>query len=82
MPFREAHGVVASLVRTALDEGRRLSELGRDQLAASSPLLGEEFYSLLADRAWIESKRSEGGTALDRVREQLEQARATLEGAE
>jgi argininosuccinate lyase len=82
MPFREAHGVVASLVRTALDEGRRLSELGRDHLAASSPLLGEEFYSLLADRAWIESKRSEGGTALDRVREQLEQARATLEGSE
>jgi argininosuccinate lyase len=68
-------------VRTALAEGRQLSELSRDQLAASSPLLDDEFYGLLADRAWIESKRSEGGTALDRVREQLERARTALRGS-
>ena len=29
VPFREAHGVVAGLVRTALDSDRRLSELRR-----------------------------------------------------
>ncbi len=79
MPFREAHGVVASLVRTALGEGQQLSQLSREQLTASSPLLDDEFYALLADRAWIESKRSQGGTALDRVREQLEHARAALQ---
>jgi argininosuccinate lyase len=33
---------------------------------------------LLRDRAWLESKVSEGGTSLDRVREQLERARAVL----
>ena len=27
MPFREAHGVVAGLVRSAIDQGKRLSEL-------------------------------------------------------
>ena len=82
LPFREAHGVVASLVRTALGEGRQLSELSRDQLAASSPMLDDEFYALLADRAWIESKRSQGGTALVRVREQLERARTKLEDSQ
>jgi argininosuccinate lyase len=79
IPFREAHAIVGSLVRTALSDGRRLSELSSEELAAASPLLDEEFYSLLGDRAWIESKRSEGGTSLERVREQLERARAAVE---
>jgi argininosuccinate lyase len=78
MPFREAHGVVAGLVRTALDQGRKLSELTPEELAERSSLLDEEFYALLRDRAWLESKVSRGGTSLERVREQLERARAAL----
>jgi argininosuccinate lyase len=78
MPFRQAHGVVASLVRVALRDGKQLSELTREQLAEQSPLLDEEFYAVLRDGAWLESKVSEGGTSLDRVREQLERARAVL----
>jgi argininosuccinate lyase len=79
VPFREAHGVVASLVRRAISEGKSLSQLDRDELAMGSPLLDDEFYSLLRDGAWLESKVSEGGTALPRVREQLERARAALQ---
>jgi len=78
MPFREAHGVVAGLVRDALERGRPLSSFSRDELAAHSPLLDEELYALLRDRAWLESKVSEGGTSLPRVREQLEHARSAL----
>ena len=78
VPFREAHGVVAGLVRRAVDQGKRLSELDRDELAAASPLLDEEFYAVLRDGAWLESKVSEGGTSLNRVREQLDRARAAL----
>ena len=78
VPFREAHGVVAGLVRRAIEEGRRLSELTPEELAQQSPLLDDEFYALLRDGAWLESKVSEGGTSLARVREQLERARASL----
>ncbi len=78
LPFREAHAVVAGLVRIAVTEGRPLSQLSRDQLAGASPLLDEEFYSVLSDGAWLESKVSEGGTSLARVREQLDRARAAL----
>ena len=78
VPFREAHGVVAGLVRRALDQGKRLSELSRDELAAQSPLLDDGFYAVLRDGAWLESKVSEGGTSLARVREQLERARTAL----
>ena len=78
IPFREAHGVVAGLVRTAVDSGRPLSGLTESELREHSPVLDEEFYAVLSDGAWLESKASEGGTSVRRVREQLERARATL----
>jgi argininosuccinate lyase len=87
MPFREAHGVVAGLVRTVVDQGRQLSELTPDELRSHSELLvtphGEEqtdddYYKVLSRDSWLESKLSQGGTALARVREQLELARAVL----
>jgi argininosuccinate lyase len=82
VPFREAHGVVAGLVRTALDGGRQLSELTVEELAAHSETLAANrarFHEVLTQSSWLESKISEGGTALARVREQIELARATLD---
>jgi argininosuccinate lyase len=104
LPFREAHRVVAALVRVAVDAGKQLSELTPDELAAQSELFdtpkgtpqggghpkghtqrahgkqaGDEYYKVLARDSWLESKVSQGGTALPRVREQLELARAVLE---
>jgi argininosuccinate lyase len=82
VPFREAHGVVAGLVRAALDSAKKLSELTTDELAAHSRTLADhadEFREVLSQGSWLESKVSEGGTALARVREQLALARAVLD---
>jgi argininosuccinate lyase len=82
LPFREAHGVVAGLVRAALDTGRPLSQLSAEELAAHSETLSanhDQFQRVLAQSSWLESKISEGGTSLARVREQLELARAALD---
>jgi argininosuccinate lyase len=70
-PFREAHGVVAGLVREAVESGRPLAEV-------AVPALGEDAAVVLEHSSWLESKVSEGGTSLARVREQLERARALL----
>jgi argininosuccinate lyase len=91
LPFREAHGVVAALVRTAVDSRRSLSELTPEELGAQSALLlgpdgvpgagenpGHDYYEVLSRDSWLESKISVGGTALPRVREQLKLARAVL----
>src|SRR4051795_11552399 len=76
IPFREAHGIVGGLVRGALERGRALSELSPDELRELAPQLdGARLAELLREGAPLESKQSAGGTALARVREQLERAR-------
>jgi argininosuccinate lyase len=59
-------------------QGKELSALSRDELAAASALLDDEYYAVLQQGAWLESKVSEGGTSLNRVRAQLQQLRAEL----
>jgi len=81
VPFRQSHGIVAGLVRTSVESGRRLSELSREELARHSEVLDEEFYAVLAQRSWLESKVSEGGTSSPRLAEQLDRARAELADA-
>jgi argininosuccinate lyase len=80
VPFRQAHGIVAGLVREALASDRSLSDFSREELARHSQALDDEFYAVLSQQSWLESKVSEGGTALARVREQLSHARAELSG--
>jgi argininosuccinate lyase len=82
VPFREAHGVVAGLVRTVLDSGRQLSELSKEELAAHSQTLADhesQFRETLTQSSWLESKVSAGGTSTVRVREQIVAARALLD---
>ena len=78
VPFREAHGIVGGLVRAAGERDKELSELSREELAELAPQLDGRFYELLEQGAWLESKVSDGGTALPRVRDQLAQARHVL----
>jgi argininosuccinate lyase len=78
VPFRRAHGIVGGVVRAAVDQGKALSELTEAELAELAPELDGEYYELLGDRAWLESKVSDGGTSLARVRDQLAQARHLL----
>jgi argininosuccinate lyase len=81
VPFREAHGIVAGLVRHAVDQGRHLADISDEELARMAPQLDSGYRELLAAGAWLESKVSEGGTSLARVREQLDQAREAIAGA-
>jgi argininosuccinate lyase len=81
-PFREAHGIVAGLVRTAVGSGRTLSQLTPEEVGEHSDMLAAheaEFRAMLAQGSWIESKVSEGGTSLARVEQQLALARTVLD---
>ena len=78
LPFRDAHAVVGGLVRHALERGVRLSEIEPDRLAEFSELLDDEYYEVLAEGSWLESKLSSGGTSADSVGAQLELAGRAL----
>jgi argininosuccinate lyase len=81
VPFREAHGIVGGLVRGAVERGRTLSELSDAELGELVPQLDGSLRDLLRPESWLESKVSEGGTSLARVRDQLAQARHVLDEA-
>ena len=50
---------------TAVESGRVLSQLTREELAQHSEVLDDDFYAVLSQGSWLESKESEGGTSLD-----------------
>ncbi|MGE5550890.1 MAG: argininosuccinate lyase [Bacteroidota bacterium] len=78
MPFREAHGVVGRLVRTAVERGISLTDLPLSDLQAASPLIGEDAYAALSLEACLASKDVAGGTAPARVGGALAAARDRL----
>ncbi len=78
LPFREAHGVVGGLVRHAIDAGMPLSAISPEELAQHSELLDAEYYEVLGEGSWLDSKVSRGGTSAAAVAEQLEAAEASL----
>lgn len=71
LPFREAHGIVGDLVRLCVAEGRNLSDLGLEELAERSDQLDDEYYEVLKQGSWLESKQSEGGTSSDSLAAQI-----------
>jgi argininosuccinate lyase len=81
VPFREAHGIVGGVVRAAVERGKKLSELTEEELSELAPQLDGQFYELLDEGSWLESKVSDGGTAMARVRDQVAQARQVLREA-
>ncbi len=81
VPFREAHGIVGGLVRGAVERDKTLSELSDTELGELVPQLDGSLRELLQPASWLESKVSEGGTSLARVRDQLAQARHVLDEA-
>lgn len=79
VPFREAHGIVGSLVRHSIAEGKQLSELSDAELASFSDQLGDDYRALLSGAGWIESKQSQGGTSSKSLDRQFELAAAALD---
>mgnify|MGYP006390319835 CR=1 FL=1 len=78
VPFRDAHGIVGSLVRHAIANDKRLSELTDEELASFSNELGDDYRALLTGNGWLESKVSQGGTSSGALADQLALAQAVL----
>jgi argininosuccinate lyase len=73
VPFAEAHEIAGALVRRCEDAGVELIDLSPDDLAEVSSHLTAEVRSVLTVEGSINSRSGRGGTAVLRVREQLDE---------
>jgi len=78
MPFRDTHAVAAKLVRRAIAAGKRLEDLGLDELKSESGLFEADVYEAIGLDACLAKRRVKGGPAPERVREALSAARERL----
>ena len=78
VPFAEAHEIAGACVRRCEAEGIELTDLSADELAEISPHLTAEVRSVLTVDGSINSRSARGGTALARVREQLDEIGAAV----
>jgi len=78
VPFRDAHEITGALVRFCEEHGLELDEPTDAQYAGISPHLTGEVRSALTVEASLAARSAVGGTAPERVREQLALLRARL----
>lgn len=88
LPWRMAHQICATLVRLALSEGkseRDVTSTFVDRAAVEYPNYGQPLHLREASiriafspELSVNKRRVHGGTAPDRVREQIDESRATL----
>jgi len=75
VPFREAHHITGRAVKEAEERGCGLAELPLDALQAIDPRIASEVFDVLSVDASVRSRTSYGGTAPERVREQIAKAK-------
>ncbi|GAA1917593.1 argininosuccinate lyase [Nocardioides hwasunensis] len=80
VPFRDAHELAGACVRRCEELGCDLPDLTDEQLAEISPALTSEVRAVLTVEGSVSSRSGRGGTAPDRVREQLDELRAAGAG--
>jgi argininosuccinate lyase len=78
VPFREAHHITGRAVKAAEEQGCNLDALSLDTLRAIDDRIDERVFDVLSVDASVRSRISYGGTAPERVREQIAKAKDEL----
>jgi argininosuccinate lyase len=78
VPFREAHHITGRAVKLAEEQGVGLAELELGALQQIDARIDASVFDVLSVDASVRSRTSYGGTAPERVREQVARAREAL----
>jgi argininosuccinate lyase len=78
VPFREAHHITGRAVKLAEKRGCKLDELTIEDLKTIDERIDDRVFEVLSVDASVRSRTSYGGTAPERVREQIAKAKADL----
>jgi argininosuccinate lyase len=80
LPFRDAHEVVAHAVKTAIAQGKDLSELPLATLQGFNAAITDDVFGVLSLAGSLNARQVLGGTAPAQVRAQIARHRARLPG--
>ncbi|MGA2151251.1 MAG: argininosuccinate lyase [Geobacteraceae bacterium] len=75
MPFRDAHEVVGKAVRYCIESKKELQELTLAEWRGFSGSIEEDIMAAITLEASVNARSATGGTALERVREEIERAK-------
>ena len=78
VPFREAHHITGRAVKEAEECGCDLAQLPLETLQAIDERIEQRVFDVLSIDASVRSRTSYGGTAPERVREQIAAAKEAL----
>jgi len=78
VPFREAHHITGRAVKLAEKRGCKLDELTIEDLKTIDERIDDRVFDVVSVDASVRSRTSYGGTAPERVREQIAKAKADL----
>jgi argininosuccinate lyase len=79
LPFRDAYHITGNVVNLAEEKRLDISELSLEDLQSIDNRIGEGVVLLLDNRASMNARMSEGGTATVRTLEQVESLKVWLE---
>ncbi|MBQ9238648.1 MAG: argininosuccinate lyase [Treponema sp.] len=80
VPFRTAHGKAAQVVRRAIEKNCPIEQLSLEELRACSPLFDDDLFAAIALDRCVAARKTAGGPAPERVREELDALRAFVVG--
>ncbi|QTM98057.1 argininosuccinate lyase [Sediminibacillus dalangtanensis] len=75
MAFRESHAVVGQAVLYAINQQKFLLDLSLEEFQQFSSLIEEDIYEVLTPKAVVDARNVAGGTAQNRVEEQIASAK-------
>ena len=78
LPFRDAHEIVAHAVKAASAQGIDLAGLPLAELQRFDARIGSDVFDVLTLDGSMNARQTQGGTAPDQVRLQIERHRARL----
>jgi len=71
VPFREAHGVVGSLVADCEKQGKKLADLSLDELKKCSAFIEKDVYQYLGAESVVSRYVTEGAAGPDQAKKQI-----------
>jgi argininosuccinate lyase len=71
VPFRTSHEIIGKIVAACIEEGVSIEDFSLEELNKFSDKFEADIYDFITPIACMNAKRSEGGTAEFRVKEQL-----------